>query len=52
MLLNLVQPLDLREAILLEKKFAFNQDAGNLGRWWTQFLPKTTSEDYTWPGKF
>ena len=34
---------------MLERKGAFNQNAGNLGRWWTQHPPKTTSEDSARP---
>lgn len=32
-----------------ERKSAFNQDPGNLGRWWTQCLQKTTSEGSAQP---
>ena len=35
-----------------ERKVAFNQNAGNLGRWWTQCPPKTISEDSAQPWKF
>ena len=38
--------------MLVERKVAFNQNAGNLGRWWTQRPPKTTSKESAQPWKF
>ena len=32
---------------MVERKGPFNQNAGNLGRWWPQRPPKTTSRDST-----
>ena len=37
--------------MLVERKDAFNQNAGNLGRWWTQRPHKTTSQDSAQPWK-
>ena len=37
--------------MLIEREVAFNQNAGNLGRWWTQCPPETTSEDSVLPWK-
>ena len=31
--------------MLIGRKGAFDQNAGHLGRWWTQHPPETTSED-------
>ena len=39
----------LKREMLVERKVAFNQKAGNLGRWWTQCPQKTTSEDSARP---
>lgn len=36
----------------IERKGAFNQNVGNLERWWTQHPLKTTSEDSARPWKF
>lgn len=33
-----------RERQMLQRKVAFNENAGNLGRWWS--APKTTCEDF------
>ena len=30
---------------MVERKGAFNQNAGHLGRWWAQRPPKTTTKD-------
>ena len=31
--------------MLVEKEVAFNENAGNLGRWWTQYSPKAIFEN-------
>ena len=33
----------------IERKVAFNQNGGNLGRWGTQRRPKTACKDTAWP---
>lgn len=38
--------------MLIERKNAFNHDASYLGRWWTQYPPKSISEDSALPWKF
>ena len=37
--------------MLVERKVAFNQNADNLKRWWTQCPPKTISKDSIQPWK-
>lgn len=38
------QKSTLERENVARKESSFNQDAGNVGRWWTPRLPKTTSE--------
>ena len=38
--------------VWVERKIAFNQSAGHLGRWWTQCHPKPTSKESAQPCEF